>query len=63
MKLFTNSKLSQGLSKLLSRRKIQHFKDREQFNSYTESASYLDHFNEAQVLEISYGLNTRRNSF
>ncbi len=53
MKLFTSNKLSKGLTQLLTKKKVNHFEQKETFHTYTESTSYLNHFNDAQVSEIA----------
>lgn len=53
MRIFTNNKLSKGLSSLLKRKSVIHFTEKEQFNNAHQSDSYLSHFNDAQVSEIA----------
>tara|TARA_R110002049_G_scaffold100704_1_gene244974 strand:+ start:84 stop:329 length:246 start_codon:yes stop_codon:yes gene_type:complete len=53
MKIFTDNKLSIGLSQLLKNKKVSHFEEKEQFRSDQESSSYLNHFTDAQVSEIA----------
>jgi len=53
MKIFTDNKLSNGLSQLLKSKKVSHFEEKGQFRSYQESSSYLNHFTDAQVSEIA----------
>ena len=62
MRIFTNNKLSKGLSLLLKRKNVDHFYNKSQFNSAHQSDSYLSHFNDAQDSEIAELVYLKKNS-